>query len=125
MRAEETALVTKLLAGTRLEHVLERPLSEVLVGDMPDGGMGSIQFCAPVAKRRLYGTTIREGSFLDRDGTLVWVALNLDQFDNLFELDMWKVDFSPLLGYPDPHDFKIVRPGQKASLKRKPETRHA
>jgi hypothetical protein len=125
LRAEEAALVRKLLAGTRLEHKLDRPLSETLVGDMNDGGMGSIQFCASGAKRRLYGSTVREGSFLDQDGTLVWVALNLDQFDDLFELDMWKVDFSPLLGYPDPQDFKIADPKQKPLVKRRREKRHA
>jgi hypothetical protein len=125
LRAEETALVRKLLAGTRLEDELGRPLAEVLVGDMSDGGMGSIRFCATEPQRRLYGSTIGEGSFLDRDGTLVWVALNLDQFGNLFELDMWKVDFSPLLRYPDPRDFKIADPEQKPSLKRKGEKHHA
>jgi len=125
LRAEEAALINKLLAGTPLEHKLDQPLSEMLVGDMNDGGMGSIQFCSPRAKQRLYGSTIGEGSFVDRDGTLVWVALNLDQSGTLFELDVWKVDFSPLLGYPDPRDFKIADPKQSPSLKEKREKRHA
>ena len=40
-------LIRKLLAGTRLEDALEKPLSELLVGDMSDGGMWSIQFRYP------------------------------------------------------------------------------
>jgi hypothetical protein len=125
LQAEEAALVKKLLAGTPLGDELDRPLAEMLVTDMADGGMGSIQFCATDAKRRLYGSTVREGSFLDQDGTLVWVALNLDQFGNLFELDIWKVDFSPLLRYPDPRDFKISDHALKPISKKKREKRHA
>jgi len=125
LRVEELALLRKLLANTRLEDTLDRQLSDVLVVDMSDGGMGSIRFYAPETKGRLYGSTIGEGTFLDQDGILVSVALNLDQFGNLFELDMWKVDFSPLLGYPDPRDFKITDPEQKPSPKRKRERRHA
>lgn len=118
-------LVRKLLAGTRLEDALEPQGSELLVCDMSDGGMGSIQFCAPAATGRLFGSTLAEGTFLDEDGTLVSAALNLDQFGDLFELDMWKVDFSPLLRYPDPRDFKIVGPEQNPSSKGKRGRRHA
>jgi hypothetical protein len=116
-------LVRKLLAGTSLGDALEQRLSERLVRDMSDGGMGSIQFCPPEPKKRLYGSTIGEGSFLDEDGTLVSVSLNLDQSGDLFELDMWKVDFSPLLRYPEPGNFKIINPDQRPTVKRK--RRHA
>jgi hypothetical protein len=33
--------------------------------------------------------------FKDIDGTPVSAALNVDQQGNLYELDIWKVDFSP------------------------------
>lgn len=56
----------------------------------------------------MFGKEIGEGSFRDSDGVLASVTLNADQFGELVELDLWKVDFSPLNRYPDPDDFEIV-----------------
>ena len=33
-------------------------------------------------------------------------SIELDQYEHLFELDMWKVDFSPLIQYPN---FRTIR----------------
>ncbi|MDX3967543.1 MAG: hypothetical protein QHD01_13185 [Bradyrhizobium sp.] len=65
-----------------------------LVEDMNDGGMGSLRFMG--SADRLWGKCIGEAEFDDADGVLVSVALNIDQRGELFELDLWKVDFSPL-----------------------------
>jgi hypothetical protein len=65
-----------------------------LVDEMNDGGMGSLLFVGAADRR--FGRCIGECEFDDADGVLVSVALNLDQRDELFELDLWKVDFSPL-----------------------------
>jgi hypothetical protein len=65
-----------------------------LVEDMNDGGMGSLRFVGS-ADRQL-GKCIGEAEFDDADGVPVSVALNSDQCGELFELDLWKVDFSPL-----------------------------
>src|SRR5438552_1286103 len=94
LREQESALIKKLLSGKPVEDKVLRELSRALVQDMPDGGMGSIQFCKTSSEKRIFGKEIGEGSFHDTDGVLVSVTLNLDQFGNLFELDMWKVDFS-------------------------------
>ncbi|PPQ19023.1 hypothetical protein CV770_12900 [Bradyrhizobium sp. AC87j1] len=65
-----------------------------LVEEMNDGGMGSLRFVGS-ADRRL-GKCIGEAEFDDADGVPVSVALNIDQRGELYELDFWKVDFSPL-----------------------------
>jgi hypothetical protein len=65
-----------------------------LVEEMNDGGMGSLLFVG--AKDRCFGKRLGSAEFNDVDGTLVSVALNVDQHGELFELDIWKVDFSPL-----------------------------
>jgi hypothetical protein len=65
-----------------------------LVEEMNDGGMGSLRFVGS-ADRRL-GECVGEAEFDDADGVVVSVALNVDQRGELFELDVWKVDFSPL-----------------------------
>lgn len=43
---------------------------------------------------RTLGVQASECQFLDLDGVLVIAALNLDAHGNLFELDLWKTDFS-------------------------------
>jgi hypothetical protein len=37
------------------------------------------------------------------------VELNVDERDELFELDLWKMDFSPLRRYPNPEDLKPLK----------------
>jgi hypothetical protein len=66
----------------------------ILVEEMNDGGMGSLLFVG--SQDRSFGRSLGEAEFNDADGTLVSVALNADQHGDLFELDIWKVDFSPL-----------------------------
>ncbi|MCK1287702.1 hypothetical protein IVB41_27745 [Bradyrhizobium sp. 44] len=65
-----------------------------LVEEMNDGGMGSLCFVGSADRR--FGKCIGEAEFDDADGVLVSVALNIDQRGELFELDLWKVDFTPL-----------------------------
>lgn len=63
------------------------------VRDMDDGGMGSLTFASTTREPR-YGRTVSEAWFRDSDQVPVIVSLNLDQDDELFELDCWKVDFT-------------------------------
>ncbi len=76
---------------------------EILVQTMDDGGMGSLLLFLGVTPTddRHFGKEIAEFSFEDTDGILVSVALNIDNFGNLFELDVWKVNYSPTLAFPD------------------------
>ncbi|MCM0616212.1 MULTISPECIES: hypothetical protein [unclassified Paenarthrobacter] len=69
-------------------------LDALRVSDMNDGGMGSLLFESTKPSRR-YGLTLSEGWFNDEDGFPVLVAINLDKDNDVFELDSWKVDFSP------------------------------
>ena len=86
---------------------LKNELPTVLVTVMSDGGMGSIQFETMSTNIRKLGTVISEAEFVDTDGTLVSITLNLDQDDNLFELDVWKVDFKPLNSFPKASELKF------------------
>lgn len=76
------------------------------VSDMNDGGMGSLSF-ETTKQDRMYGRTLSEGWFKDEDGFPVLVAINLDMEDEIFELDSWKVDFSPRRRLPE-SDAEIV-----------------
>jgi hypothetical protein len=70
------------------------------VEEMLDGGMGSIRFVNEQLHERHLGKVLGEAKFMDADGTLVQISINLDQNGGLFEVDFWKVDFSPLFRYP-------------------------
>jgi len=108
LRDKELALVEKLLAGYRCGTKSRVQLHVVRVQDMRGGGMGSIRFVQEPPQNRIFGEEIAEGLFHDKDGIPVSVALNVDQFDDLFELDLWKVDFSPLIRYPDADEVEII-----------------
>jgi hypothetical protein len=114
LREKELALIDKLLSGTVFAGKLSQ-LSRTLVQDMPDGGMGSIQFCqaSSTPDKRRFGKQIAEGDFRDVDGVPVSVTLNLDERGDLFELDVFKGDFSPLISYPDLDDFNIIERHEK------------
>jgi len=71
-----------------------------VVEDIDDGGMGSVRFASPDNQMRRLGKTVAEAEFIDEDGILVSAAVNLDSGGDLFELDMWKTDYSPLKKYP-------------------------
>jgi hypothetical protein len=69
------------------------------VQPMADGGMGSLAF-APIGTDRRFGSSPAECHFRDSDGVLVSAALYLDEQGAPYEVDVWKVDFSPLLRWP-------------------------
>lgn len=45
---------------------------------------------------------------MDSDGILVDFEITTDEDNELFELDLWKVDFSKLLSYPQLNEIKIT-----------------
>jgi hypothetical protein len=98
LRPAERALILALSPQFGVE------LDDALVREMQDGGMGSIRFLGGDDRR--YGRTIAEAMYVDDDGIVVSIHLNVDKTDSLFELDLWKVDFSPLLRYPRPDDLQ-------------------
>jgi len=87
----------------------QRSLALKAVEDMADGGMGTIRFINARDESGSYGATIAEAEYLDSDGVLVSIALNVDAHGDLLELDFWKVDFSPLRQYPKPEQLRIKR----------------
>lgn len=73
------------------------------VRDHDDGGMGSLDL-VPLHKGHLgkvFGRAAAQIQFLDLDGVDVIAALYLDQDGDLFDLDVWKTDFNPLISYQD------------------------
>jgi hypothetical protein len=116
MRSDERNLVRALLRGVWPEAEIDLRLAHATVQDLSDGGMGSVRFADAALRRRHFGREAAGAEYLDEDGVLVSIALNLDDNSDLFELDLWKADFSPLLRYPSPRDLRIIlRSDAKAS----------
>jgi hypothetical protein len=102
IRGHECAVLQRLLELSNSAPDQPGDPSQLLVVEMADGGMGSLRLAQPEAGEdlRTFGRQIAAGEFVDSDGTPVSVTLNVDREGRLFELDMWKADFSPLLRWP-------------------------
>lgn len=69
---------------------------------MNDGGMGSLLLLPHGTKRdRQFGRQACDHQFKDADGVDVIATLNVDMNEELFELDMWKMDYSPVVRFSD------------------------
>jgi hypothetical protein len=74
----------------------------LMVSPMDDGGMGSL-LLYPNGKtddKRLFGQQVSDFQFKDEDEIVVIASLNLDKAGNLFELDIWKTDYTSLIRIP-------------------------
>ena len=95
IKPEEHALIQHLLTlikgGTRYAIPQQ-------VENLGDGGMGSIQLSA----RGEHLTDLVEADYKDVDGREVLITLSANQYEELYDLDIWKSDFSPLQRYPEP-----------------------
>lgn len=107
LRKEEADLVAAMVRNSPKANEFLSSLSQRLVEDMNDGGMRSLRFQTADNRTRRFGKKIAEAEFTDEDGTLVSAAVNLDEYGELFELDIWKVDFSPLKRYPRAEELRL------------------
>jgi len=89
LNSTEIKIMTKLLKIAQLEV----DISLLLVNPINDGGMGSLAIGDNYDNRQL-GQEVAVYIFKDFDGTSVSASLNIDKQGNLYELDIWKVDFS-------------------------------
>ncbi len=103
LKPDERRIVQALLSfGNSVKNI-----ENARVIDMNDGEMGSIRFVGPDGRRR--SRAIAEAQYLDQDSISVSIELNVDEENELFELDFWKADFSPLRRYPAPHDLTNIK----------------
>ena len=99
LKGGEVVLLQELLRRAVVLKTHATDVRSLRVADMDDGGMGSLRF-ASISPDPRYGRTLCEAWFRDADGVPVVVSLNVDQNDELFELDSWKVDFTARRSLP-------------------------
>jgi hypothetical protein len=109
LTVREREVILALMKGSPRHDSLAQKLGEFLVTDMEDGGMGSIKFLYDDAESRDCAYQVAEAAAEDEDGVPISLALHLDQHGDPFELDIWKVDFSPLIRYPCSSDLTILK----------------
>jgi len=89
------------------EASIKVDIATLRVEAMADGGMGSLRFETSNSDAQ-FGDEVASCSFADADGNYVSVTLNLDQYGEIFELDVWKVDFSKLIKWPKAHEINVT-----------------
>jgi hypothetical protein len=99
---DELRLLRALLDRATSEDSTRWRLEALLVRGYNDGAMGSVRLLPGGVDRpsRRFGREIAEIQFHDTDGGWVSAALNLDEQGDLFEVDIWKGDSSPLHQIP-------------------------
>lgn len=100
LKKSEIALITLLLEGRPNSEKVLSSLDSRLVEELNDGGMGSLRFCSDDPKPRQLGEQYAQKEFKDEDGVPILVAVNLDCLGELYELDIWRVDFAPVKRFP-------------------------
>ena len=110
LQNDEAKLVKSMLAFVQGSERLIAQLLSCKVYGMNDGAMGSLKFssCETTEFQRRFSRCICEAEFLDADGMQVSAALNLDQNGDLFDLDVWKKDFSSLIRYPTSSEIRLL-----------------
>ena len=103
----ERRLVTTMLSRSDGGQSVLGQLSSVRVVELCDGQMGGLRFVRADGEDRRLGKTISQAEFKDEDNVTVSVTINLDEDGHLYELDVWKVDFSPLRRWPKTEEIVV------------------
>ncbi len=85
-------------------HVPSNWKDDLFVIPMEDDGMGSLYLFYELKnknKDRKFERQVSECRFLDADGVEVIASLNVDSEGDLFELDIWKTNYAPLIKIPN------------------------
>ena len=102
LTSNEVNLLKILLANKKPQYDSLKTSFTDSVISLDDEGMGSISFLNEHnEKNNLEIIAISEYQFNDKDDVPVLATLYSYSDGRLYELDIWKVDFSPVLAYPN------------------------
>ncbi|WP_436134994.1 DUF6984 family protein [Acidovorax sp. LjRoot129] len=91
---------------------IDDDLGELLVESTADGGMGSLAIDRVNTALR-FGCCVAQCEFHDADGVNIQASLNCDTAGRPMEVDVWKVNFTPITQWPKRAE---IRPLSSASL---------
>src|SRR5262245_15403732 len=99
IRPEERALIEHLLSFVKQGNRFKIPQE---VGKLGDDGI-------KLSTRGEHKDDLVEADYKDSDRRDVVITLTINQYDELYELDFWKTDFSSLQAYPEPKNVKRAK----------------
>jgi hypothetical protein len=102
LSANELELLKFMLSGKEHEHLLNG-VKSLRVTELTDSNMGSIRFVSLLNERR--ASCLDRAEFRDVEGSNINVAINADQTGELYEIDIWKYDFTPVIKFPGKNTF--------------------
>ena len=110
LSSQERSVIAALLQGKPDTTHIINALDTLVATERDDGEMGSLALIPKGVESaaRSFGKQIVSGEFTDSDGVPVSITINVDGDDRLYELDVWKVNFAPLVAWPDSSAIKIV-----------------
>lgn len=108
--SREEIKMIEYLAGKADYTLCENWYAEYKAIPMNDGGMGSILLVPDSLPQqdRVFKAQIADCIAKDVDDMTVVVSLNVDQNNFMFELDIWKCDFSPVIGKLEMTDQEVT-----------------
>jgi hypothetical protein len=102
LKKEEQSLIEFMLKDIPTYKNIIYKLPTSVVQEMDDGGMGSLKFLYSDGRIRKFHKEVTSISILDVDEVPINFAINVDEYGDIFELDAFKGDFSPLQQFPVP-----------------------
>ncbi|MEO6832221.1 MAG: hypothetical protein ABI378_07475 [Chitinophagaceae bacterium] len=100
IKPEERALIERLLSFVKDGNRYKIPQE---VENLGEPGSGSLQLSA----KGEHANDLVEADYKDADGRDVLITLSTNQFGELYDLDLWKSDFSSLQLYPKADKVKL------------------
>lgn len=98
---KELHMIDYLIRESSLLELLSQK-ENLMVRPLNDGGMGSLILLPQNVddNKRFFGKQISDYLYKDVDDIDVLISLNIDDKGYLFELDIWKINFDPLIEFP-------------------------
>jgi hypothetical protein len=110
LKQDEKRLLLALMERSGLDMSLVASIEDFQVEEMDDGGMGSLRLFSS-SSSDLFAKSKSQASelqFVDSDGVVVIVSLNVDEKGSPCEIDVWKTNFEPLQRIPNESAFTDV-----------------
>ena len=102
LSANELELLKFMLSDKKHDHLLNG-IGSLRVNELVDGHMGSIRFISLLNERQ--ASCLETAEFRDVEGSNINVTINADQTGALYEIDIWKYDFTPVIEFPGKSTF--------------------
>jgi hypothetical protein len=102
LKNEELGLITHMLNQIPNGDYFIKKLPSLMVTEMKAGGMGSFKFLSETSQKRTRQKEIAHINLHDADDIPLSITLNLGTDGELYELDIFKADFTILKQFPLP-----------------------